>query len=207
MEKEQALEFLCRVAEGIAETFGNSCEALIQDMSQKNHPIFAIYHGHVTGRQVGSKEDVYGAVSEEETILDLKHDLVNHLVISKKGRRIKSSTFLLKGEDYHYALGVNFDFTELYQAVKIQEDLLHVRSDLEKAVTEEVQGSLQEIFDGCEELMGKSAKTMNKAERLRLVKLLKEKNAFEFYKAVPYISNRMGVTRYTVYNYLNQLEP
>ena len=39
MEKEQALEFLCRVAEGIAETFGNSCEALIQDMSQKNHPI------------------------------------------------------------------------------------------------------------------------------------------------------------------------
>ena len=139
--------------------------------------------------------------------MDLKHDLVNHLVISKKGRRIKSSTFLLKGEDYHYALGVNFDFTELYQAVKIQEDLLHVRSDLEKAVTEEVQGSLQEIFDGCEELMGKSAKTMNKAERLRLVKLLKEKNAFEFYKAVPYISNRMGVTRYTVYNYLNQLEP
>ena len=56
-------------------------------------------------------------------------------------------------------------------------------------------------------LWEKPAKTMNKAERLRLVKLLKEKNAFEFYKAVPYISNRMGVTRYTVYNYLNQLEP
>ena len=108
MEKEQALEFLCRVAEGIAETFGSSCEALIQDMSQKNHPILAIYHGHVTGRQVGSKEDVYGAVSEEETILDLKHDLVNHLVISKKGRRIKSSTFLAERRRLSLRTGCEF---------------------------------------------------------------------------------------------------
>lgn len=207
MEREQAFEFLCRVAKGLAETFGNSCEALVQDMSQKNHPILAIYHGHVTGRKVGSKEDVYGATSEEETILDLKHDLVNHLVLSKKGRRLKSSTFLLKGEDYHYALGVNFDFTDLYQAVKIQEDLIAVKSDLEKAVTEENQGNLKEIFDSCLQIVGKPASALSKSERLRLVSLLKERKAFEFYKAVPYISQQMGVTRYTVYNYLNQLEP
>ncbi|MFQ8689535.1 MAG: helix-turn-helix domain-containing protein, partial [Blautia sp.] len=156
---------------------------------------------------VGSKEDVYGATSEEETILDLKHDLVNHLVLSKKGRRLKSSTFLLKGEDYHYALGVNFDFTDLYQAVKIQEDLIAVKSDLEKAVTEENQGNLKEIFDSCLQIVGKPASALSKSERLRLVSLLKERKAFEFYKAVPYISQQMGVTRSTVYNYLNQLEP
>ncbi|MFR1112792.1 MAG: helix-turn-helix domain-containing protein [Blautia sp.] len=91
--------------------------------------------------------------------------------------------------------------------MKIQEDLIAVKSDLEKAVTEENQGNLKEIFDSCLQIVGKPASALSKSERLRLVSLLKERKAFEFYKAVPYISQQMGVTRYTVYNYLNQLEP
>ncbi|MBQ2271304.1 MAG: helix-turn-helix domain-containing protein, partial [Firmicutes bacterium] len=43
-------------------------------------------------------------------------------------------------------------------------------------------------------------------ERLMLVKMLKEKGVFNLQKSVPYVAERMGVSKYTIYNYLNELE-
>ena len=40
--------------------------------------------------------------------------------------------------------------------------------------------------------------------RLGIHSLLEQKSAFSFRKSVPYISQRLGVSRYTVYKYLNE---
>ena len=45
---------------------------------------------------------------------------------------------------------------------------------------------------------------LSKADRLRLIALLDQKAAFSFRKSVPYVSQRLGVSRYTVYKYLNE---
>ena len=54
--------------------------------------------------------------------------------------------------------------------------------------------------------MGKPVNALTKADRLRLVALLDQKAAFSFRKSVPYVSRRLGVSRYTVYKYLNEVE-
>ena len=47
---------------------------------------------------------------------------------------------------------------------------------------------------------------MRKGDRLALVALLKEKGVFHLQRSVPYVAERMGVSKYTIYNYLNELE-
>ena len=39
MTRDEAFEFLDRIARGIAEMFGSSCETLINDMTDTTHPI------------------------------------------------------------------------------------------------------------------------------------------------------------------------
>ena len=81
MEKQEMLALLTSMARGIAKTFGKNCETLIQDLDRADHPILAIFNGHVTGREVGSVEDVFGSTSKGIEPALLQRDLVNMMVV------------------------------------------------------------------------------------------------------------------------------
>lgn len=185
--------------------FGSACETLIHDMSVPNHPIIYISNAHVSSRKIGSTEDIYGYDTTNEDV-DLDRDYVNHLVISKRGRRIKSSTLHMKGEDYHYAFGINFDITNFYEFQKLQEDFLKVSTELYEAISEDDDNRLSSVFENCLNIIGKPVERLNRTDRLRLISLLKEQNAFSFQKSVPYISERLNLSRNTIYKYIKELE-
>lgn len=205
MNREEAFEFLDRTARGIAETFGSSCETLVHDMSLPTHPILSIYNGHVSGRSVGSTMDILGngAELDEEA---LKTDFVNLYATTPSGQQIKSSTFHLIGEGYNLALGINFDYSSLVFANKILVDLMSADADLKSALWSGGESSLGDIFDECLSAVGKPVSALTKPDRLKIIALLRQKNAFSFQKAVPYVARRLGVSRYTVYKYLSELE-
>ena len=98
MTREEAFDFLDRVARGIAEMFGSTCETLINDMSVPSHPILAIDNGHVSGRTVGSTVDILGSTRQLPESA-MAADLVNLFATTPSGQQIKSSTFYLSGED------------------------------------------------------------------------------------------------------------
>ena len=58
MTKAELFTVLDSVAKGIADTFGSNCETLIHDLDVLEHPILAIYNGHVTGRKAGSTTSI-----------------------------------------------------------------------------------------------------------------------------------------------------
>ena len=62
------------------------------------------------------------------------------------------------------------------------------------------------IFDACQASWTSPWLQMRKGDRLALVALLKEKGVFFTCSSVPYVAERMGVSKYTIYNYLNELE-
>lgn len=210
MEQEYVYEFLCRAAEGIAAMFGSRCETLIQDMSRKNHPVLAIYNGHVTGRSVGSTEDVYGdqTSSDEQSssVFSLYDDMVNQIVITKSGRYLKSTTFNFAGEGYHYALGINYDASEMKALLPIMEEVVSAGTDLLSSIQSHNTKALTQMFNECVISIGKSPKAMNRAERIALIRRLNEQNAFEYYKAITFIAEQLGITRNTVYNYLKEIQ-
>ena len=85
MTREEAFATLDRMAKGIAEMFGTNCETVINDLADPLHPVLAIYNGHISGRTVGSTQDITGL----EQDLHLDRDMVNLLAVTPTGRAIK----------------------------------------------------------------------------------------------------------------------
>lgn len=204
MTREQAFEFLDRTAKGIAEMFGPACETLVQDMERPDHPILSIYNGQVSGREVGSTLDILGSDKKLDTTA-LTTDFVNLYATTPLGRQIKSSTFHMIGDGYNLALGIDFDFTSLSFANRTLAGLMSADADLQSALWTGGPGQLQQIYEECLSALGKSTDELNKRDRMRLVALMDQKNAFSFRKSVPFVASRLKVSRYTVYKYLDEL--
>ena len=204
MNRKEAFEFLDRTARGIAEMFGSSCETLVHDMGDPSHPILSIYNGHVSGRSVGSTMDILGTARELGDTA-LVTDFVNLYATTPSGQQIKSSTFHLIGEDYNLALGINYDYTALVYANRTLVDLMSAEADLRSAMWQGGDNQLSEILDECLAAVGKPVGALNKRDRMKIIALLDQKNAFSYRKSVPFVAKRLQVSRYTVYKYLGEL--
>ena len=205
MTRDEAFEFLDRTARGIAEMFGASCETLVHDMDVPTHPILSIYNGHVSGREVGSTMDIMG-VGLELDEQAATTDQVNLAAVTPDGRQTKSSTFHMIGEGYNLALGINFDYTSLVFANRILVDLMSAQADLRSALWQPGDAKqLGDLFDQCAASLGKPLDAFTKADRLKLIALLRARSAFSYRKSVPYVAGRLGVSRYTVYKYLDEV--
>ena len=201
MTREEVFHMLDRMAKGIAEMFGSNCETVINDLSDPLHPVLAIYNGHVSGRTVGSTQDITGL--EQDLYLDT--DVVNLLAVTSNGQQTKSSTFSIKGDDYHYGFGINYDFSPLAYANRVLADLIHTEVDFHSALYKSKDAGIGELFDSALLRAGKPAREMNKADRLRVIEYLKEMDAFSYRRAIPYVATHLGVSRYTIYKYLDEV--
>ena len=206
MDKKEAYEFLYKLAEGIAIMFGKNCETVIHEMKGKQVKNLAIFNSHVTGRHAGSSLSIYGnkMTTGSSTGQNLELDYINQQVIIA-GRQIKSTTVHMRGENYHYALGINYDVTVMTQMRGILDNLTDIEGNLMDRMSSGANTAISALFNSCLELVNCPLESMRKAERLNLVRLLKERGAFQMQRSVPYVAERLGVSKFTIYNYLNEL--
>ncbi len=205
MDKERMLDLLTKLAEGIAVTFGKNCETLIQDLGRPDIPVLAIFNGHVSGRSVGSTLDIFGNETKHVDETLLQRDFVNMIVL-RGNQKIKSTTMIIRGEDYCLGLGINLDITLASAYADTLMEQFRIEDYLDTAIESDRQSRLDDLFDSCVEEIGISPQIMKKKQRLELIRLLSRKRAFDYQKAVPLVAEKLGVSRYTVYKYLNELE-
>ena len=201
MNKEEAFSLLNRIAKGTAEMFGTSCETVINDLADPAHPVLAIYNGHISGRSIGSTTDVTGVTQT----LTLDRDVINLLAVTADGQQVKSSTFSVKGEGYHFGFGINYDFTPLTYANRVLLDLMHTDIDFHSAVYKSKDTGIGDLFEDAVLRVGKPIREMTKTDRLRIIRQLQSMDAFSYRRAVPYVAARLGVSRYTIYKYLDEI--
>ena len=206
MSKEDMLTFLKNQAKGIATMFGPNCETLIHDMTRHGHPILAIYNGTVTGREVGSTADIFGDIGDYDETVYEKKDYTNQLVISRDGRTLKSSTFNVIGEDYHFAFGINMDITNMVRANQMLAEMTATSGDLQQTLMQDSRSQLEELLRECVSAVGKEPEAMKKTDRMRIIRMLYKRRAFTYQKSVAIVSEQLGVSRYTVYKYMHELE-
>ncbi|MEV6608409.1 helix-turn-helix domain-containing protein [Kutzneria sp. NPDC051319] len=65
-------------------------------------------------------------------------------------------------------------------------------------------GALDRVLAEVEAEFGGPLSSLSRADKQRAVRLLEERGAFEMRKSVPTVAEALGVTRFTVYNYLNR---
>jgi predicted transcriptional regulator YheO len=205
MDKNAALEFLSRVCDGLSLMFGPNCETVIHDMNDNNKSIVYIANGQVTNRKLGDKFKILGGKDIDKFFSGT--DIINCKALSPDKRTLKSSTFHMKGHGYHYALGINFDYTNFEFAHNILKDLISVGKDISEVIqaSPNTQDLLDKYIDEALVSVGKPISMLKKHDRVQIVKCLEEKGAFVLQRSIPIISERLNISRYTLYNYLKEI--
>ena len=206
MNREDMLAFLKNEAQGIAKMFGPNCETIVHDMTRPGHPILAIYNGTVTGREIGSTADIFGDIGNYDETIYQNKDYTNQLVLSRDGRTFKSSTFNVVGNDFHFALGINMDITNMVRATQMLTEMSATSGDLQQTLMQDARSQLEELLRECVSAVGKEPGLMKKTDRMRIIRMRYKRRAFTYQKSVAIVAERLNVSRYTVYKYMHELE-
>lgn len=206
MGKDEMFDHLCQIAKMISETFGANCETVIHDCDHYGNFIAAIYNGHVSGRKVGDCVYITGEPVPEDAFknIDPGTNYMNCQVVTAGGKTIKSSTVYFKSEHYHYGLGINFDISQYTLMRDTIDKLISTSTMLEEELHS--RQSINQIMNECINSIGVPVEKMGKYDRMRVIQMLHERNVFQMQKAVPYVAERLKISRFTVYNYLRELQ-
>jgi predicted transcriptional regulator YheO len=217
MRHDEAVTFLDEMARGLARTFGPNCEALVQEIDESGAcTVLSIYNGQVTGRHPGSTLSVYGNDTSadadegrERGILDLDPDeIVCSEAITQNGRRIKTSTWLLRGKGFQLALGVNIDVTTLCLASEVISGIASTSGDLRDNLREGrgAGADADTLIDECASALGRPVEAMDRDDCVELVRMLGKRGFFEYHKSATQLAARLGVSKSTVYNYMHRAQ-
>ena len=86
------------------------------------------------------------------------------------------------------------------------EGLVSIGSDLNEAINDSSNSQLEDIFKDCLSIIGKPVEAMKKNDRIQLIALLMQRNAFSFQQSITYGAEQRQVSRYTIYKYCHEIE-
>ena len=194
-----------RIAAVTVQTFGRNCEVAIHDFSCLPHSLVHI-EGNVTRRQVGAPvTDLVLRVLRRDK--DNVKDMANYKTVTHDGRVLKSSTTFIRstGGKVIGAFCVNYDVTEYLNAAAMLDDFVHTSDSKED---ENFAASFSETIESLTAQAVRQARkqpaTMTKDEKVQLVQTLELQGAFLIRGAVEYVAKALGVSKFTVYNYLKE---
>jgi len=203
------LKGIIPLIDGIANTFGKNCEVVLHDIRNPQSSVIAIANGHITGRSIGSPMTEYGLATLRSGQFD--KPIVNYRKKTRDGRLLKSSSLFIKDENGKLIgfLCINYDISELTIARNIINNLANVIEETDFSEEDECFGNtvnemLSSIVNKALESVGKPVAFISKEEKVNIVQLLDEKGVFLIKGAIDYVAKVLCVSRYTVYNYLDE---
>lgn len=193
----------------IAQHFGENCEVVLHDLTNPyDHTVVAIFNGHVTGRKVGDG----GTNAGLALLRGMKEpvDQYNYVNQLSNGKIVKSSSKYIKVDGKIVgSICINYDITSL----------LSMKSMIDNFTSDGTEsGSEKEIFAGNIDetlnlmmqhevsALNKSVQELTKDEKILVVNNLDKKGAFLIKKSAERVADFLGLTRFTIYNYLNKLK-
>ncbi|MEG0248829.1 MAG: PAS domain-containing protein, partial [Pseudomonas sp.] len=178
--------------------------------------VVAVVNGHLSGRVVGSP--ILAAPEQDQGFKALMQATVeqrgcNPVVLpdyptTLKGRTLRSATAIFRDSTGHpfASLCVNTDVTGLDAALSFLQQLQPLGASPASTTTSEpadMELLMSEIIH--DSLLRSGQGRMNKRAKVEAVRVMQERGLFIVKGGVEKAASALGVTRYTVYNYLEQL--
>ncbi len=194
------------VAEMIAKTVGANCEVVLHDLSVPEQSVVYIAGNAVTGRKIGDGFNLI--ISDVLLSRRFENDMVtNYSFIAPSGRPIKSSTVLLRDHTGKVAgaMCVNIDTTEISRQIDwLKSFLPESETPARGTQAPHVQEIVDDIID--KYFTDKDTARMTRDEKLDVMRFMESRGVFLTKGAVDKISEKMGVSKVTVYSYLDELK-
>lgn len=209
MKDEMVL--LQKIMKAVAAEMGPNCEVVLHDYEgDYDRTIVAIENGHVTGRKVGDCGTNLGLEVLRGTVSD--GDEYNYLTQTKNGRLLKSSSVYFH-DDSGKAIGalcINWDISEYVRAEQALKEIVMDGEQRKEPVREVISSNVGDVLDALihESLVhvGKPVDQMTKEDKMKGLKYLDEKGAFLIKKAGDKVTEYYNISKYTLYNYLEQAQ-
>ena len=203
------LEFLFHLAKGLARQFGPNCEVVVHDLST-NDPdssIVAIENGHVTGRKVGDGPS-HAVLEGLRAGAGQVEDHLCYLTRTKDGKILKSTTLYLRddaGEPIGM-FGINYDITLMLAMEESLKQFTAAEQETKEpqAITRSVADHLDELIVQSVNLLGKPVALMSKEDKVKAIRFLNETGAFLITKSGDKVCKFFGISKYTLYSYIDE---
>lgn len=209
---EDAYRALTPLMGAITSVVGSHCEVVLHDLSRGDldHSVAAIVNGHLSGRTVGGPSTNLGVEVLRDQSTD--HDAHGYRGRTADGRELISSSTYYRDHDGNViaAFCINVDLTPVQTAMTALDALLPTaREDVaerpKELVGPDISSVLEEMVDESIAHVGKPVPALTKPERIEVLRLLEERGAFRIKRAADLVSARLGVSRVTVYGYLDEI--
>lgn len=208
MIAQERLKLLEQIAHGIAHQFGPSCEVAIHDLTAQDraHTVVYIENGKVTGREVGSGpshmalELMNGEAPSE--------DQLAYLTRTPGGKILKSSSLFIRDEAGRpeALFAINYDISPLLTVEGALHGLTSAQARPEREperITGSVTALLDELIEASVALVGKPVALMDREDKVRAIRFLSDSGALLITKAGDKIAHYFGISKYTLYSYLD----
>ena len=205
------LNVLKQMAKAIAQQFGKDCEVVIHDLSLENIDSSIVYieNGHVTGREVGGGPSgiVLDAMKRHDSMS--LHDQYAYLIKTESGRLLKSTTIYIRDQqgEPRYIFAINYDITAMIaveNALKSFTDCPgNTESKRHQRISHDVNDLLDQLIQQSVDLVGVPVALMTKEDKVRAINYLNDAGAFLITKSGDKVSKYFGISKYTLYSYVN----
>ena len=188
--------------------FDRNCEIVLHDLTRDyEHTIIDIRNGHVTGRNIGDCGSNLGLEVLRGSVIN--GDRFNYITHTKDGKVLRSSSiYFYDGERVVGSLCVNLDITEELHF----ERYLHTKNNYSLQEDEkkeffatDIKQLLEFFIDEGQRIVGKPVISMDNKEKMQFLKYLDEVGAFLISKSSEQVTNLLGISKGTLYNYLKIL--
>lgn len=202
------LDLLTSFIKCVSAQFGDKCEVVLHDFTKGyDSTIVAIENGHVTGRAVGDCATNLGFEFLKDT--NSEGNRYNYITHIKGGKVLRSSTNNIRNDKGEVigSICINFDITDFIAAgatikgITMQDSKQEVKEVFSKNVNELLDYFLQE----CQEEVGKPASLMTKEDKIKAIEFLDKKGAFLITKSGNKVCDFLQISKYTLYNYLDEI--
>lgn len=204
------LEEYIHIAKGIAATVGKNCEVVIHDIHSPEESIVFMV-GNITNRSL--KAPITNLVLEAiRNNGDESEDLICYQTKTKDGKILKSSTMFIRDKQKKIVgcMCINIDMTEFYLFQKLIDKYIDFPEKLDEGVTkdecfaENVNEVIENIIKQVIDSSPVHVSLMQKEDKIEVVKELDKKGVFLVKGSIDQVANHLGVSRYTIYNYLEE---
>ena len=199
---------LRQVAAGIAAQFGSNCEVVVHDLSRHpDHSIVEIVNGHVTGRKVGDGAS-HVVIEQLQTNDPEPKDHLCYLTKTPDGKILKSSTVYIRNSKGKVSaiVSINYDISKLLMVESAVRDLISTGEETQQTEPEKIvniNDLLDDLIEQSVALVGKPVALMNKDDKVKAIRFLNQNGAFLVTKSGDKIAKYFGISKYTLYSYID----
>lgn len=222
MKQDMTLDILIQLAHGLAEHFGPQCEIAIHDVTRDlSNTIVSIENGQISGRAQGDAASNVVLEALHTPPEELK-DQIGYLTRSSDGKALKSSSIYIRDRsgNLRYIFSVNYDISSLKAVDELIRGLIttHPATDQSGKAEQKKQESAPRIPHTVTELLdsliehalaeaGKPVVMMTKEDKIRVVRYLNDAGAFLITKSGDRIASVLGISKFTLYKYMESGTP